>query len=107
MLFANEKFEDCERLLDPSIDMLKNLRRDDDAKTTAHEATSLNNPTKAKSQATIAECSHVNLQLEYALCTCFILRAILCLRVSQNSKMTLEDQDAYISESFNWADQFE
>jgi len=84
LLFTNEKFEDCEKLLDPSIEMLYGLRRSDEAKQTAGAASAT---------TTVAEQTHINLQLEYCLCTCFILRAILCLRVSQNTKMTLEDQD--------------
>jgi hypothetical protein len=52
----------------------------------------------------VTEQSHINLPLEYCICTCYVLRAILCLRVSQNTKMTLEEQDARITESFGWAD---
>ncbi len=78
LLFGNEKFEDCERLLDPAIEMLYNLRRVDEAKQTAGAA----NATISKATITIAEQTHINLPLEYCLNTCFILRAILCLRVS-------------------------
>jgi hypothetical protein len=82
LLFTNEKFEDCEKLLDPSIEMLYGLRRVDEAKKTANAA---------GGATTATDQTHINLSLEYCLCTCFILRAILCLRVSQNTKMTLED----------------
>ena len=99
LLFANEKFEDCEKLLDPAINMLYSLRRTDESKQTAGAATG-----GAKTQTAVAEQSHINLPLEYCISTCYILRAILCLRVSQNSKMTLEDQDVYTAESFSWAD---
>ena len=32
LLYANEKFEDCEKLLDPAIDMLVGLRTADESK---------------------------------------------------------------------------
>jgi hypothetical protein len=38
LLFATEKFEDCERLLDPAIEMLVGLRRADEGKLAATAA---------------------------------------------------------------------
>jgi hypothetical protein len=76
LLFANEKFEDCERLLDPAIEMLIGLRRAEEGRMPAAG-------TKGGSMVVpVTEQSHINLPLEYCICTCYVLRAILCLKVS-------------------------
>ena len=77
LLFTNEKFEDCEKLLDPSIEMLYGLRRIDEAKKTANAA---------GGATTVTDQTHINLSLEYCLCTCFILRAIYALESHRTPK---------------------
>ena len=51
--------------------------------------------------------NQVNLELEYAISTTLLLRATLFLKQSQNAKLSPEDREALMLNSFAQAEQFD
>lgn len=99
LLFSFEKYDDCERLLNPMLDMLTTFRQQ--GGDSMHQ-TSQNSSTKQVTQQL-----HPNLPLEFAVATTMMLKAILCAKMSSSTKIPPEEQDTLITDSFGWADQFE
>ncbi len=99
MLFKYEKYEDCENLLEPSLNMLINLRS---ARETEHNTSHM----ESKSKASIMS-NQVNLPLELAISTVILLQATLSIKLSQNQKLPREDRESLIMNSFLQAEQFE
>ena len=101
LLFKYEKFEDCERLLEPSLSMLISLRS---SREIEHNSSAM---LDTKSKHSNSGSSQVNLPLEFAISTLLILQATLSIKLSQNTKLPREDREAYIMQSFTQAEQFD
>lgn len=100
LLFKYEKYEDCENLLEPSLNMLINLRS---ARETEHNTSTMEG---SKSKASIMS-NQVNLPLELAISTVILLQATLSIKLSQNQKLPRTDRESLILNSFMQAEQFE
>ena len=74
LMFKYEKYEDCERLLDPALQMLTSLRS---AREIEH-----NNSTvlESKSKVSLNSNTQTNLPLEFAICTVLVLQATLSIK---------------------------
>jgi len=98
LLFAYEKFEDCERLLEPSLQMLASLRS---ARETEHNSSQLlDSKSKAGSRQT-------NLSLEFSITTVLALQATLAIKMSQSAKLAREDREHLVQLSFAKAEQYD
>lgn len=77
LLFEFGKLEDCERLIDPSITMLSQIR---DEKKKTENSLELNQKTKSGANSSYEQERNPILPLEFALNTAIILKAILNLK---------------------------
>ena len=101
LLFKYEKYEDCEHLLEPALNMLIGLRSSREVENNG--STMLDN----KSKQSGSNSSQVNLPLEFTISTVLILQATLSIKLSQNTKLLKEDREALIMQSFSQAEQFD
>ena len=80
LLYKYEKYDDCERLLSPSLNMLVSLR----SVTDDHNASAMID-TKSKNSQNSS--NQFNLPLEFSVTTVLILQATLSIKLSQNTKL--------------------
>ena len=90
LLFKYEKYEDCERLLEPALNMLIGLRSSREIENNG--STMLEN----KSKHSGSNQNQVNLPLEFTITTVLILQATLSIKLSQNTKLLKEDRESLI-----------
>jgi len=95
LLFRYEKLEDCERLLEPAINMMIGLRQDREIE----QNTSTVLETKSKNSASGSQ--QTNLPLELAINTVLILQATLSIKLSQNTKLSQDDREELLRQSFS------
>jgi hypothetical protein len=95
LLVEFDKVDDCRVLLDGSIDMLQGVKagmgKTGDAK---------------KSTQSVSTGTQNNLPLEYALSTCFLLKATLNVKETLQFER-IEEQEPIIKSSFEFIDKFE
>lgn len=95
LLIEFDKIEDCRVLLDGSIDMLLEIKqgmgKGGDGK---------------KSNGSVNAASQNNLPLEYALSTCYLLKATLSVKETLGFER-IDEQEPIIKSSFDFIDKFE
>ena len=93
LLIDFDKMQDCRVLLDGSIDMLLDVKK--------------GGKTEGKKSATnVTQNIQNNLPLEYALSTCYLLKATLNVKETFQFESILE-QEPIIKQSFDYIDKFE
>ena len=76
LLYRYEKYEDCERLLDPALQMLIELRK---AREVDNQSSSILD-TKPSRNSAVVSTPQVNLPLEFTISTVLILRSMLYMK---------------------------